>query len=72
MLARVDALRDDAGARLQRGVKLADAGDVEGAIAAHEAALERDPSLAVAHANLIELYGRQRTGRRRRTTIARR
>lgn len=58
VLAAVTALREDAGAILQRGVKLADAGDVEGAIAAHEAALARDPSLAQAHANLISLYGR--------------
>ncbi len=40
------------------GSKLADAGDLDGAIAAHEAALARDPSLAQAHANLISLYGR--------------
>ena len=42
------------------GVKLADAGDSTAAIAAHEAALARDPSLAQAHANLISLYGRTR------------
>ena len=33
------------GRSLRRGVKLADAGDLAGAIAAHEAALARDPSL---------------------------
>ena len=60
MLAAVTTLRDDPGALLQRGVKLADAGDVDAAIAAHEAALAIDPSLAQAHANLIALYGRQR------------
>ena len=60
MLAAVKPLRDDPGALLQRGVKLADAGDVDAAIAAHEAALAIDPSLAQAHANLIALYGRQR------------
>jgi tetratricopeptide (TPR) repeat protein len=59
-LAAVATLRDDPGALLQRGVKLADGGDVEGAIAAHEAALKLNPSLAQAHANLISLYGRQR------------
>ena len=32
----------------------------QGAIAAHEAALARDPTLAQAHANLINLYGRAR------------
>jgi protein O-GlcNAc transferase len=59
-LAAVTTLRDDPGALLQRGVKLADGGDVDGAIAAHEAALKLDPSLAQGHANLIALYGRQR------------
>ncbi|MEO6236221.1 MAG: tetratricopeptide repeat protein, partial [Vicinamibacterales bacterium] len=61
VLAAVNAVREDPGALLQRGVKLADAGDVDGAIAAHEAALAVDPSLAQAHANLIGLYGRQRS-----------
>jgi tetratricopeptide (TPR) repeat protein len=60
VLASVAALRSDPGALLQRAVKLADAGDVDAAIAAHEAALAIDPSLAQAHANLIALYGRQR------------
>jgi tetratricopeptide (TPR) repeat protein len=58
VLETVTALRDDPGALVQRGMKLADTGDLEGAIAAHEAALARDPSLAQAHANLIALYGR--------------
>src|SRR5207245_8019567 len=43
---------------LQRGLKLAEAGDLAGTIAAHEAALARDPSIARAHVNLISLYGR--------------
>ncbi|PYR74331.1 MAG: hypothetical protein DMF86_18670 [Acidobacteria bacterium] len=60
VLASVTTLRDDAGAILQRGIKLAESGDVEGAITAHETALVRDPSLAQAHANLISLYGRAR------------
>jgi len=59
-LAAVIALRDDADTALQRGLKLAEAADVAGAIAAHEAALARDPSIAQAHANLISLYGRTR------------
>jgi tetratricopeptide (TPR) repeat protein len=59
-LATVQAVREDPAALIQRGVKLADAGDVDGAIRAHEAALARDPSLAQAHANLISLYGRRR------------
>jgi tetratricopeptide (TPR) repeat protein len=54
----VAALREDGAASLRRGVALAEAGDVTGAIAAHEAALARDPSLVQAHANLISLYGR--------------
>jgi len=60
VLAAVNALRDDARASVQRGVKLAGQGDLEGAIAAHEAALALEPSLAEAHANLIALYGRAR------------
>ena len=60
VLATVTALRDDAQTNLQRGLKLADAGDLPGAIAAHEAALALDPSIAQAHANLIALYGRAR------------
>jgi tetratricopeptide (TPR) repeat protein len=56
--ARVMALRDDGIARLRRGLQLADAGDLPGAIAAHEAALLLNPSLSQAHANLISLYGR--------------
>jgi tetratricopeptide (TPR) repeat protein len=60
VFAAVAALRDDPGALLQRGVKLADAGDADAAIAAHEAAVAIDPSMAQAHANLISLYGRQR------------
>jgi len=56
--ATVTALRDDAQTDLQRGLKLAEAGDLAGAIAAHEAALARDPSIAQAHVNLISLYGR--------------
>ena len=54
----VTALRDDAAATLQRGVRLAESGDVPGAIAAHEAALAQDPSRVQAHTNLVSLYGR--------------
>jgi protein O-GlcNAc transferase len=56
--ARVKSVRDDPTARLGRGLRLADAGDLAGAIEAHESSLVRDPSLAQAHANLISLYGR--------------
>ena len=58
VLAAVTALKDDAAAHLQRGISLAAAGNLQGAIAEHEAALSRDPKLAQAHANLISLYGR--------------
>lgn len=58
VLATVTALRDDADTNLQKGLKLAAAGDLAGAVAAHEAALERDPTIAQAHVNLISLYGR--------------
>jgi tetratricopeptide (TPR) repeat protein len=58
VLSAVLALRDDASARMQRGRRLAAAGDFEGAITEYQAALARDPSLAIAHASLITLYGR--------------
>jgi tetratricopeptide (TPR) repeat protein len=58
LLEGVAALRDDAGTLLRRGKRLAEKGDLAGAIAAYEAALARDPSLAIAHANLLRLYGR--------------
>lgn len=60
VLAGVAEIRDDPRAVLQRGVTLAERGDLAGAIAAHEAALARDPTLAQAHANLISLYGRDK------------
>ena len=79
VLAAVHALRDDAGALLQRGVKLADAGDVAGAIAAHEGgagarsvarAGAREPDLALRpRAQLVEGRGalsRRSCARRRR------
>jgi tetratricopeptide (TPR) repeat protein len=56
--ARVALVRDDPRGHLFRGLRLAEVGDLPGAIEAHEAALARNPSLAQAHANLISLYGR--------------
>ena len=56
----VASRRSDPGALLQRGVKQAEAGNVDAAIASHEAALALNPSFAQAHANLIVLYGRVR------------
>jgi tetratricopeptide (TPR) repeat protein len=58
LLGKVSGLRVDARAELQRGIALASSGDVGAAIAAHEAALLRDPTLVQAHANLLSLYGR--------------
>jgi tetratricopeptide (TPR) repeat protein len=58
VLAAVNGVRDDAGARMRRGLQLADAGDPTGAIGEYEAALERNPSLPLAHENLLKLYGR--------------
>jgi tetratricopeptide (TPR) repeat protein len=57
-LAAIAALRVDPRTEAQRGLALADRGDVAGAIVATEAALARDPSLVQARANLISLYGR--------------
>ncbi len=58
VLARVRQLKTGPLARLAEGVRLGKEGDLEGARREHEAALEADPSLAQAHANLISLYGR--------------
>lgn len=57
VLAAVTASRDDAAARVRRGLRRADAGDVAAAIEEHEAALALDPSVALAHESLIKLYG---------------
>src|SRR5262249_39737114 len=54
----VAALRDDPAALVKRGLARADRGDLDGAIALHEAALAANPSFAQAHANLISLYAR--------------
>lgn len=56
--ARVSMVRDDPRGHLFRGLRLAELGDLDGAIAAHEEAIARNPSLAQARANLISLYGR--------------
>jgi len=60
VFATVSSLRHDAETELQRGLKLAEAGDLAGAIAAHESALARDSSIVRVHVNLISLYGRMR------------
>lgn len=58
ILAKVSGIRDDPRALLLRGIRLAELGDLAGAITAHEAALAADPSLLQARTNLISLYGR--------------
>ena len=58
LMAAVSAVRDDGRALLSRGIALAGRGDLPGAVAAHEAALAADPTLAQAHGNLISLYAR--------------
>jgi tetratricopeptide (TPR) repeat protein len=58
VLARVSDIRTDSAARFRRARKLADDGDLNGAIAEFEAALAGDHSLALAHASLVKLYGR--------------
>ncbi len=56
--AAVAARNEGADYQLRRGLQLADQGDLQGAIAAHEAALAIEPRLAQAHVNLISLHGR--------------
>ena len=58
VLARVRQLKSGPLARVAEGVRLGKDGDLEGARREHEAALQADPSLAQAHANLISIYGR--------------
>ena len=60
VLAGVSTRREDARALVQRGVALARSGDLQDAIAAHEAALARDPALLHARGNLVSLYGQAR------------
>jgi len=55
----VASLRDDPAALVKRGLAKADRGDLDGAIAANEAALAANPSFGQAHANLISLYARR-------------
>ena len=50
-------LKTGAGARLQKGIQLAEAGQLQAAAEEHEAALLADPKLLPAHVNLIRLYG---------------
>ncbi|HSD26229.1 MAG TPA: tetratricopeptide repeat protein [Vicinamibacteria bacterium] len=56
-LAALVTLKTGAGARLQKGIQLAEVGQLEAAADEHEAALLADPTLLPAHINLIRLYG---------------
>jgi tetratricopeptide (TPR) repeat protein len=58
LAAALAAIREDAGAVLQRGLALARDGQDGPAIEAHERALSLDPALTQARVNLITLYGR--------------
>jgi tetratricopeptide (TPR) repeat protein len=57
VMERVRQLVEGPRQRLAEGVRLGEAGDVEGAIREHERALALDPQLHQAHVNLISLYG---------------
>jgi tetratricopeptide (TPR) repeat protein len=50
------ALKTGAGARLQKAIQLAEAGQLQAAADEHEAALAADPTLVPAHVNLIQIY----------------
>ena len=56
-LERVLGMKQGGDAVLAEAVRRRDAGDVEGSIREHLRALELDPTLAKAHANLMALYG---------------
>jgi len=58
VLSSVSDLRNDSAARFRRARKLADDGDLSGAIAEFEAVLVEDKSQALAHSSLVKLYGR--------------
>jgi tetratricopeptide (TPR) repeat protein len=58
LLGEIASLRSDASSLLRRGIQAEAAGDLAGAIAEHERAVERDPAHASAHLNLITLYGK--------------
>jgi len=51
------ALKTGAGAHLQKGIQLVEAGQMQAAADEHEAALAADPTLVPAHVNLIQIYG---------------
>lgn len=58
VLDQVRQLKGGALQHLAEGVRLGQADDVAGSVREHENALQADPTLAQAHANLISLYAR--------------
>jgi protein O-GlcNAc transferase len=60
VLAAVNVARTDPAARVRRGQKHTDEGNLNAAIGEYEAALGADTSLSIAHESLIALYGRVR------------
>jgi tetratricopeptide (TPR) repeat protein len=74
LLDTVRSLDNSALAHLMKGVDLEKAGQLEQAIAEHEQALEIDPKLAQAHANLIGLYAKsgqsEKAEKQYRATVA--
>jgi tetratricopeptide (TPR) repeat protein len=74
LLDTVRALDNSALAHLMKGVDLEKAGQLEQAIAEHEQALEIDPKLAQAHANLIGMYAKagqtEKAEKQYRATVA--
>ncbi len=58
LLGEIQALNRSAVYQVRLGTELERAGQLEQAAAAHEKAIEIDPTLVQAHANLIPLYGR--------------
>jgi tetratricopeptide (TPR) repeat protein len=58
VMERVRQLKGGALQHMAEGVRLGKAGDTQGSIREHEAALKEDPNRAQAHANLLSLSGR--------------
>ena len=58
VLEQVRQLKGGAKEHLAEGIRLGKAGDTQGSVREHEAALRQDPKLVQAYANLISLYGR--------------
>jgi tetratricopeptide (TPR) repeat protein len=57
LFADIQSLKTSADALLQKGIQLAEAGQLEAAAVEHEKAVAVDPRLLPAHVNLIRIYG---------------